>query len=129
MQFDFPPGETRAQSLAKCALAPFGSTRSTQSGAVFRAIHGHPCRPLCGRRRRYQTTARNSERDGDEPPQCDIRVEHEVPGYQMKQDRSGWFGSVGFVSFCFALIIAYFVVLGRTGGTVFQRLFGLKRAL
>ena len=27
-----------------------------------------------------------------------------------------------------ALIIAYFVVLGRTGGTVFQRLFGMKRA-
>ena len=27
-----------------------------------------------------------------------------------------------------ALIIAYFVALGRTGGTVFQRLFGMKRA-
>jgi len=27
-----------------------------------------------------------------------------------------------------ALIIAYFIVLGRTGGTVFQRLFGMKRA-
>jgi len=27
-----------------------------------------------------------------------------------------------------ALIIAYFVGLGRTGGTVFQRLFGMKRA-
>jgi len=27
-----------------------------------------------------------------------------------------------------ALIIAYFVVLGRTGGTVFQRLFRMKRA-
>ena len=27
-----------------------------------------------------------------------------------------------------ALVIAYFVVLGRTGGTVFQRLFGMKRA-
>jgi hypothetical protein len=26
------------------------------------------------------------------------------------------------------LIIAYYVVLGRTGGTVFQRLFGMKRA-
>jgi hypothetical protein len=26
------------------------------------------------------------------------------------------------------LVIAYFVVLGRTGGTVFQRLFGMKRA-
>lgn len=26
------------------------------------------------------------------------------------------------------LIVAYFVVLGRTGGTVFQRLFGMKRA-
>jgi choline-glycine betaine transporter len=26
-----------------------------------------------------------------------------------------------------ALVIAYFVVLGRTGGTVFQRLFGMKR--
>jgi hypothetical protein len=28
----------------------------------------------------------------------------------------------------FALIIAYFVILGQTGGTVFQRLFGMKRA-
>jgi hypothetical protein len=27
-----------------------------------------------------------------------------------------------------AFIVAYFVVLGRTGGTVFQRLFGIKRA-
>jgi hypothetical protein len=27
-----------------------------------------------------------------------------------------------------ALLIAYFVVLGRTGGTVFQRVFGMKRA-
>jgi uncharacterized RDD family membrane protein YckC len=26
------------------------------------------------------------------------------------------------------LIVAYFVILGRTGGTVFQRLFGMKRA-
>jgi RDD family len=26
------------------------------------------------------------------------------------------------------LVIAYFVILGRTGGTVFQRLFGMKRA-
>ena len=26
------------------------------------------------------------------------------------------------------LIVAYFVVLGRTGGTVFQRVFGMKRA-
>ncbi len=26
------------------------------------------------------------------------------------------------------LVIAYFVVFGRTGGTVFQRLFGMKRA-
>jgi hypothetical protein len=26
------------------------------------------------------------------------------------------------------LVIAYFVVLGRTGGTIFQRLFGMKRA-
>jgi hypothetical protein len=26
------------------------------------------------------------------------------------------------------VIIAYFVVLGRTGGTIFQRLFGMKRA-
>ena len=26
------------------------------------------------------------------------------------------------------LVIAYFVLLGRTGGTVFQRLFGMKRA-
>jgi hypothetical protein len=25
------------------------------------------------------------------------------------------------------LVIAYFVVLGRTGGTVFQRLFGMRR--
>jgi uncharacterized RDD family membrane protein YckC len=27
-----------------------------------------------------------------------------------------------------ALIVGYFVVLGRTGGTVFQRAFGMKRA-
>jgi hypothetical protein len=27
-----------------------------------------------------------------------------------------------------ALVVVYFVVLGRTGGTVFQRLFGMKRA-
>jgi RDD family len=26
-----------------------------------------------------------------------------------------------------ALVIAYFIILGRTGGTVFQRLFGMKR--
>jgi hypothetical protein len=26
------------------------------------------------------------------------------------------------------LIIAYFILFGRTGGTVFQRLFGMKRA-
>jgi RDD family protein len=26
------------------------------------------------------------------------------------------------------LVVAYFVILGRTGGTVFQRLFGMKRA-
>lgn len=27
-----------------------------------------------------------------------------------------------------ALVVAYFLVLGRTGGTVFQRIFGMKRA-
>jgi hypothetical protein len=27
-----------------------------------------------------------------------------------------------------ALVIGYFIVLGRTGGTVFQRAFGMKRA-
>jgi hypothetical protein len=27
----------------------------------------------------------------------------------------------------FALVIAYFVILGKTGGTVFQRLFGMRR--
>jgi hypothetical protein len=27
-----------------------------------------------------------------------------------------------------ALIIAYFVILGRTGGIIFQRLFGMRRA-
>lgn len=27
----------------------------------------------------------------------------------------------------FVLVVAYFVVLGRTGGTVFQRLLGMKR--
>jgi hypothetical protein len=26
------------------------------------------------------------------------------------------------------LVIAYFIILGRTGGTVFQRLFGMRRA-
>jgi hypothetical protein len=30
---------------------------------------------------------------------------------------------------CIILIVAYFVVLGRTGGTVFQRVFGMKRAV
>jgi hypothetical protein len=29
---------------------------------------------------------------------------------------------------CLVLILAYFILLGRTGGTVFQRLFGMKRA-
>jgi hypothetical protein len=29
---------------------------------------------------------------------------------------------------CLILIVAYFNILGRTGGTVFQRLFGMKRA-
>jgi RDD family len=28
-----------------------------------------------------------------------------------------------------ALVVAYFVVLSRTGGTVFQRVFGMKRAI
>jgi hypothetical protein len=28
-----------------------------------------------------------------------------------------------------ALVVVYFVVLGRTGGTVFQRLFNMKRAI
>lgn len=28
----------------------------------------------------------------------------------------------------FALIVAYFVALGRTGGTILQRIFGMKRA-
>jgi hypothetical protein len=32
------------------------------------------------------------------------------------------------VLLAFALIIAYFVILGQTGGTVFQWLFGIKRA-
>jgi hypothetical protein len=31
------------------------------------------------------------------------------------------------VLLAFALVIAYFVILGQTGGTVFQRLFGMKR--
>jgi len=29
---------------------------------------------------------------------------------------------------CIVLVAVYFIVLGRTGGTVFQRLFGMKRA-
>jgi|SRR5665213_46778 len=29
---------------------------------------------------------------------------------------------------CLLLVLAYFIILGRTGGTVFQRLFGMKRA-
>jgi hypothetical protein len=29
---------------------------------------------------------------------------------------------------CLFLVVAYFIVLGRTGGTVFQRLLGMKRA-
>jgi hypothetical protein len=28
-----------------------------------------------------------------------------------------------------ALVIAYFIILGKTGGTVFQRLFGMKRII
>jgi hypothetical protein len=27
-----------------------------------------------------------------------------------------------------ALMVSYFMILGRTGGTIFQRLFGMKRA-
>ena len=30
---------------------------------------------------------------------------------------------------CLVLVAGYFVVLGRTGGTIFQRLFGMKRAI
>jgi hypothetical protein len=33
----------------------------------------------------------------------------------------------GWPVLAFALIIVYFVILGQTGGTVFQRLFGMKR--
>ena len=29
---------------------------------------------------------------------------------------------------CLVLIVAYFVILNRTGGTIFQRAFGMKRA-
>jgi hypothetical protein len=29
---------------------------------------------------------------------------------------------------CIVLVVLYFVALGRSGGTVFQRLFGMKRA-
>ncbi len=36
---------------------------------------------------------------------------------------AGW-PAVGMI----VLVIVYFVVLGRTGGTVFQQLFGMKRA-
>jgi hypothetical protein len=36
---------------------------------------------------------------------------------------SGWSALLWLV-----LVIAYFIVLGRTGGTIFQRLFGMKRA-
>lgn len=39
-----------------------------------------------------------------------------------------YLGGLGPTLLVNALIIAYFVVLGRTGGTVFQRLFGMKRA-
>jgi hypothetical protein len=31
------------------------------------------------------------------------------------------------VLLAFASIIAYFLILGQTGGTIFQRLFGMKR--
>jgi hypothetical protein len=42
---------------------------------------------------------------------------------QLKLALSGWAALPLIV-----LVIAYFVVLGRTGGTVFQRLFSMKRA-
>ena len=37
-------------------------------------------------------------------------------------DLQGWSAAL-----VIGLVIAYFVVLGRTGGTLFQRLFGFKR--
>jgi RDD family protein len=39
------------------------------------------------------------------------------------------FGIGGLPLLCAVIaVILYFVVLGRTGGTIFQRLFGMKRA-
>ena len=49
--------------------------------------------------------------------------------YKLYFGLNGTNFEVGGVSalFAVAFMIAYFVMLGRTGGTVFQRLFGMKR--
>jgi hypothetical protein len=52
---------------------------------------------------------------------------HAVPSFPG-MTTTELFGLSGWPAFLLlALIIAYFVGLGRTGGTVFQRLFGMKR--
>ncbi len=48
-----------------------------------------------------------------------------APGTQMVEV----FGIGGWPTLVLiALIVAYFVIMGRTGGTIFQRVFGMKRA-
>lgn len=49
----------------------------------------------------------------------DFKFNASGPGFGIE----GWPGLL-----LFAFVIAYFVVLGRTGGTIFQRLFGMQRA-
>jgi hypothetical protein len=49
----------------------------------------------------------------------------EIPGAATTE----MFGIGGWPLLCAVIaVILYFVVLGRTGGTIFQRLFGMKRA-
>jgi hypothetical protein len=48
--------------------------------------------------------------------------------FSYHSDDAPYYGLGGWpVLLAFALVVAYFVILGQTGGTVFQRLFGMKR--
>jgi hypothetical protein len=54
---------------------------------------------------------------------------HAVPQFGSNTTTHELFGLGGSATLgLIVLIVAYFVVLGRTGGTVFQRLFGMTRA-
>jgi hypothetical protein len=51
------------------------------------------------------------------------------PGTYLAENHLKIYGLTGWPFWLLvALIIGYFIVLGRTGGTVFQRAFGMKRA-